>query len=32
MQLSNHDRIGQSLTLLSQALSPYVEEKMRRVY
>ncbi|CAH2573447.1 MAG: ribonuclease III [Planktothrix rubescens PR222] len=32
MQLSNHDRIGQSLTLLSQALSPYVEEKMRGVY
>ncbi|SKB16118.1 Ribonuclease 3 [Planktothrix sp. PCC 11201] len=29
MQLSNHDRIGQSLTLLSQALSPYVEQKMR---
>ncbi|HEY9864416.1 MAG TPA: ribonuclease III [Candidatus Obscuribacterales bacterium] len=32
MQLSNHDRIGQSLTLLSQALSPYVEQKMREVY
>lgn len=32
MQLSNSDRIGQSLTLLSQALSPYVEEKMREVY
>lgn len=32
MQLSNSDRIGQSLTLLSQALSPYVEQKMREVY
>ncbi|MFM6454527.1 MAG: ribonuclease III [Planktothrix sp.] len=28
MQLSNHDRIGQSLTLLSQAVSPYVEKKI----
>ncbi|HAO10687.1 MAG TPA: ribonuclease III [Planktothrix sp. UBA8407] len=32
MQLSNNERIGQSLTLLSQALSPYVEQKMREVY
>ncbi len=32
MQLSNNERIGQCLTLLSQALSPYVEEKMRLVY
>lgn len=32
MKLSNNERIGQCLTLLSQVLSPYVEEKMRLVY
>jgi ribonuclease-3 len=32
MKLSNNERIGQSLTLLSQALSPYVEQKMRAIY
>ncbi len=32
MKLSNNERIGQCLTLLSQVLSPYVEEKMRSVY
>jgi len=32
MKLSNYDRIGQCLTLLSQVLSPYVEEKMRSVH
>ncbi len=32
MKLSNNEIIGQSLTLLSQALSPYVEQKMREVY
>ncbi|WP_254175005.1 ribonuclease III [Planktothrix pseudagardhii] len=32
MKLSNNERIGQCLTLLSQVLSPYLEEKMRLVY
>jgi ribonuclease III len=32
MKPSNNERIGQSLTLLSQALSPYVKEKMTEKY
>jgi len=32
MKLENSDRISQSLRLLSQALSPYVEQKMREVH
>jgi ribonuclease-3 len=32
MITSNHERVGKSLTLLSQGLYPYVEQKMRAIY
>jgi ribonuclease III len=32
MAISNHERIGKSLTLLGQGLYPYVEQHMRAIY
>ena len=32
MTISNHERIGRSLTLLSEGLYPYIEQKMRAIY
>lgn len=32
MKISNHERIGRSLSLLGEGLYPYIEQKMRAIY